>query len=65
MIPHDVIPITWKRYDMDMLWIQQELEYDQTLFKNWINVLNIQELTKTQVTKPNSYRNPYYGIWTD
>jgi len=24
----DMIPITWKRYDMDMLWIQQELEYD-------------------------------------
>jgi len=42
-----------------MLWIQLELEYDQTLFKNWINVLNIQELTKTQVTKPNSYRNPF------
>ena len=33
---------------MNMLWIQPELEYDQALFKNWINVLNIQELTKTQ-----------------
>jgi len=41
-----------------MLWIQQELEYDYALFKNWINVLIIQELTKTQITKPNSYRNP-------
>jgi len=24
-----------------MLWIQQELEYDYALSKNWINVLNI------------------------
>ena len=44
---------------MDLLWIQLELEYDQALSKNWINVLNIQELTKSQVTKPNSHRNPY------
>jgi len=50
---------------MNMLWIQQKLEYDLALFKNWINVLNNQELTKTQVAKPNSYRNPYYDIWTD
>jgi len=24
----DMIPITWYGYDMNMLWIQQELEYD-------------------------------------
>jgi len=36
---------------MDMLRIQQELEYDSELSKIWINVLNIQELTKSQVTK--------------
>jgi len=44
-----------------MLWIQQELEYDYALFKNWINVLKHSRTHQITRTKPNSYRNPFFG----